>query len=180
MELEDLIATCNSIAHSYGYTIDVPIQINPRLSSTLARVRYKKTLGSTRKNPDYEPCAIEFSKRLMDENDELIQSTIRHELAHYFVLIDTHQAHQHDRVWKRWASRLGISTRATTSSSSLSSATQPQFNYQVICTQCGKTIGRYIRAGKVVKNASRYHSLCCGAPIRIKKISHTNAHHPGV
>lgn len=158
--IEEVRAICNKIANSYGYEIKVPIQENGRLKKTLGRVKFE-----INKKKECNVLLIEFSKDLLEANDDLILDTIRHELAHYFVLIDTKRNHGHDDVWKAWCKTLGCTPRATCNDMTM--VAQYKARYFVYCSKCGKLIGRYVRKGNVIKYPNKYRSLCCKAPLLV-------------
>ena len=95
--------------------------------------------------------------------------TIAHEMAHYFVLLDTGKNHNHDDIWKNWAVRLGARPRATIRRSE-AGLPPPEYKYIVICSKCGKTAGKYVRRSKVVTHPERYRSGCCRAGLKVIRI----------
>lgn len=158
----EIIKTTKKIAETFNYVVDIPISINNHLSTTLGRVVFKK-VGSK-----YYPTKIEYSPNIVNLEDSMAIDVIKHELAHYMVLVDTKQNHQHDQVWKHYATVLGTSTKATYKLEH--SLSKEDYKYEVVCSRCGKTIGKYKRSGTVVKHPSRYKSNCCKANIKINRI----------
>ena len=159
MNIKDITSICSNIASSYGYSLDIPVEINNRIKKTLGRVTYR------RQNGRYEPIKIEFSSELIKSgNKELIIDTIKHEMAHYFVLKDTGERHNHDSYWKNWAIRLGCRPSA---SIRVYDNREENYKYKVVCSHCNKTIGLYKRASKVIKNPWRYRSSCCNAKVDV-------------
>ena len=157
-----MVKTTQNIANIYNYVVDIPISINSRMTTTLGRVVFKK-VGSK-----YYPTKIEYSPNILNLNDEMALDVIKHELAHYMVLIDTKQNHQHDQVWKHYAIALGTSPKATYKLDK--SLSKEDYKYEVVCSACGRVMGRYKRRGSVVKHPGRYKSNCCRADIKINRI----------
>ncbi len=163
MTIEEVRMRCNFLAAEYGYVLDVPVEENHNLKSTLGRVQFKI------KGKLCIPVKIEFSSALLKEKDAQVEETIRHEMAHFFVLKDTGANHNHDNVWKIWAMRLGATPRATVKRKAPYAAKE-QYRYVIECSRCGKTIGKYKRASKVVQHPESYRSRCCNAKIKVKEI----------
>lgn len=150
---------CSQIAHNYGYTLDIPVTINSRLSSTLGRVMYRK------KGSEFVPIRIEFSRDLLQSGDDsLIMDTIKHEMAHFFVLKDTKKNHNHDEYWKRWAKILGCSPKA---SIKVTDNNEFSYKYKIVCSKCGQIVGLKKRASDVVKNPWKYRSSCCNEKLDV-------------
>lgn len=160
MIINQVYKYCCDLAREYGYELTVPVVENGRLKRTLGRVKYKNNNGVC------IPIKIEFSKKLLSSDKNLIIDTIKHEMAHYFVLIDTKQNHKHDAVWKKWAIKLGCNPQATTCLHNEKSHTETA-KYMLKCSQCQKVIGLYKRKGKVINNASQYRSKCCKGQIEV-------------
>lgn len=95
--LERIKAEITDICENAGFrgVKYLNISINPRLSTTLGRVKY-------RANPIY-PYAIEFSKNFIENNtDEDIHEVIMHECAHAIVTVRTKEKHGHDNILRRF------------------------------------------------------------------------------
>ncbi|KRN89980.1 SprT-like domain-containing protein [Ligilactobacillus ceti] len=165
MLIEEVEAECRRLAAHYGYDLDVPVIVNPRLKTTQGRVKFRY------QGQRAYPIQIEFSKNLlMTARDEFILEVIRHEMAHYFVLQDTGASHGHDQVWKAWAVKIGCYPRATLKQTILSFSQDA--HYQLICEKCRQELGYYQRRGKILKNITKYRSKCCQAAIIVKNINH--------
>ena len=163
MDILEARKYCAEIAGKYGYEIDIPIEENKNIKSTLGRVKFRF------ENNKYVPVKIEFSKNLFGMERSVVIDTIKHEMAHYFVLKETGENHNHDKVWKLWANRLGCRPKATISTEGADMSGEP-YKYVVRCRKCGKVIGKYKRASKVIRNPSRYKSLCCNEKIKVSVI----------
>ena len=161
MTIEEVRRICRETCWEFGYTLDVPVEENGRLKRSLGRVKFKTIRGKS------YPERIEFSKDFLESgNENEIRDTVYHELAHYFVLKDTKADHGHDLLWKEWAVMLGAKPSATTKRA-VTGLPPAEHRYFVVCTKCGKVVGRYARAGKVIKTPGNYRSKCCKAPIKI-------------
>lgn len=161
MRIEEVRKICRDTCKQYGYSLDVPVEVNGRLKRSLGRVRFEIKRGKC------YPERIEFSRDfLLADNEEQIRETIAHEMAHYFVLLDTRKDHGHDEVWKNWAVRLGARPKATTRWEATGLPAK-EFKYIAVCSRCGKIVGRYTRAGKVVKNPANYRSACCRESVKV-------------
>ena len=104
--LERIKAEITDICENAGFrgVKYLNISINPRLSTTLGRVKY-------RANPIY-PYAIEFSKNFIENNtDEDIHEVIMHECAHAIVTVRTKEKHGHDKYFKAVCAELGTTIR---------------------------------------------------------------------
>lgn len=163
MTIDEVKKRCENLAEQYGYKLDVPVEANGRIKSTLGRVKFQI------KGKVCTPIKIEFSEELLKCSDVEVDETIRHEMAHFFVLKDTRANHNHDDVWKIWAMRLGARPRATVRRKGPYPGKET-YRYIIECSKCGKVIGKYKRASKVVQNSKSYRSRCCNAKIRVKEI----------
>lgn len=108
MTNKELSDFCNEISSIYGYKLDIPVKLNGRLKRTLGRVLFK------RYDKKCVPIRIEFSKNLIERGSfEDIKEVVLHELSHYFLMLDTGENHKHDKLWKRYAKKLGCKDRAS-------------------------------------------------------------------
>lgn len=160
MTIEEARKRCLEIAEQYGYKLAVPVEANGRLKSTLGRVRY------TIRGKKCYPAKIEFSSDLLKRGGREAEETIAHEMAHYFVLLDTKENHGHDELWKRWAVKLGARPRATVKREETGAEIKP-CKYILICSRCGKVAGRYVRKSRAVVHPEKYRSACCRAKIKV-------------
>lgn len=155
MTEKDLTARCIEICISVGYDFTIPVKINKRLTRTLGRVLFYSCGGYV------TPESMEFSYKLLETGDSAtIDDVIKHECAHYLVIRETHEDHGHDKVFKEMCARINCAFDTTTIE--VAAYTPDTYKYIVTCTNCGKIVGRYHRAGKVVKFPSHYHCKCGG------------------
>ena len=152
----------NDVCHENGVKGNVSVEINGRLRTTLGRCDMKCYVGGT------VPYKIEFSKNFIETaTDEQIHEVLLHEATHYIVTYCTKEHHGHDAVFKEYCKK----THCTNDKGVYSEIIyKPQWKYEAICSKCGKTTGRWMRAGKIVKNPQLYESKCCHAPIEIHEI----------
>lgn len=163
MTLEQATARCNEIATAAGLEIHCPIEYNGRLKSTLGRVDYRFRRSSYTK---LEPKKIEFSKSFM-ENASATEAdqVVLHEMTHFIITTKTGTKHGHDEVFKALNLKLGGNGRATAEIDK--SEMRPK--YTVYCNECGKVVGHYFRAGKVVKHPELFLSKCCQKTLRVEQ-----------
>ncbi len=163
--IEYVSKRCHEIAEEFGYELDVPIEINSRLKSTLGRVKFSRV------GKNCIPIKIEFSKELFHYSHDDIEDVIRHEMAHYFVLKDTKINHGHNAIWKSWAIKLGCRPRATikVNDKQVRNQSEVKYKYLVRCSKCTQIVGRYKRVSKVIKHPSRYRSKCCNEKIVVNE-----------
>ena len=155
MTEKDLTARCAEICISVGYPFTIPVKINKRLTRTLGRVLFYSYGGYV------TPESMEFSYKLLETGDSTtIDDVIKHECAHYLVIKETHEDHGHDKIFKEMCARIDCTFDTTTVE--VAAYTPDTYKYIVTCAACGKIVGRYHRAGKVVKFPSHYHCKCGG------------------
>lgn len=158
MTEKDLTARCTEICKSAGYDFTIPVKINKRLTRTLGRVLFISNSGYT------IPQSMEFSYKMLETGDTAtIDDVIKHECAHYLVHVETHENHGHDRVFKEMCKR--IDCTFDTTQTKVAAYTPDTYKYTVTCSCCGKVVGCYHRAGKVVKYPERYTCKCGGSLI---------------
>ena len=159
MTMHNILKICKETFEKEKMIFNIPVEINGRLKRTLGRCTYEKYDDVT------VPILIEFSRDLIESDDiEQIRETIIHECAHAIVTLQTGERHGHDELWKRTCRRLGIAGERC--------AKKPASeNYKYICTcaDCGKIVGRYFRAGKVVREPWLYHCKC-GGKIEVEQL----------
>lgn len=168
MTIEEIRSYCRLLAKKYGYELTVPVEKNSRLTRTLGRVKFINRRSLTGRK-SCKPIKIEFADYLLQLNDSEILDTVKHEMAHYFVLMETGESHGHDALWKSWAIKLACNPRATVKRNA-ATAVKEEYKYILRCTGCGKIIGKYKRRGKVVKRPGNYRSLCCRAKISVETL----------
>ena len=162
--LERIKAEITDICENAGFrgVKYLNISINPRLSTTLGRVKY-------RANPIY-PYAIEFSKNFIENNtDEDIHEVIMHECAHAIVTVRTKEKHGHDKYFKAVCAELGTTNDKMYFNSDNKEPQEQVYKYQIYCKDCGKLVASYKRKGKVIKNLSFYKCSLCGGELKMVK-----------
>lgn len=155
MTEKDLTARCVEICKSAGYDFTIPVKINKRLTRTLGRVLFFSCGGYT------TPESMEFSYKLLEVGDPAtIDNVIKHECAHYLVIVETHENHGHDKVFKEMCARINCTFDAT--KTKVAAYSPDTYKYIVTCSSCGEIVGRYHRAGKVVQHPNYYTCKCGG------------------
>lgn len=155
MTEKEITAFCEEICNSIGYNFSIPVKINKRLTRTLGRVISFSCAGKV------TPQIMEFSYRFLEtKNEKMIKNVIKHECAHYLVIIETCENHGHDKVFKDMCAR--IDCPLDKSSAEESPYTDNSFKYLITCNSCKKIVGRYHRASKIVKNSNEYRCKCGG------------------
>lgn len=89
---------------------------------------------------------------------DIIEDTIRHEIAH---AIDAKRRgfSSHDRVWKKVCLEVGADPSRT---ADIPKDMTPQKKYLQVCRKCNKTIGQTQRNSYKYKNEHYIHSKCRG------------------
>lgn len=155
--VEKIIDECTAIASSQGYCFDTPVRINGRLSRTLGRVISTGASGKT-----LAPIRVEFSKELLETAaDDSIIGVIKHEMAHWLVLAETHEDHGHDNVFKAMCRRIGCDSDKAVTKVNRIVDVKETYRYAVYCPDCG-VIGRYKIRCKVIKNINECYCTRCG------------------
>ena len=161
MKFEDIIYYIGEAFEKAGYDFDkyhIEVSINPRLSTTLGRCKYVNRF----------PSKIELSaKFLAGATDKEIIDVIYHEAAHALVMIETREIHHHDACFKAMCKRIGTTNDKTQMKVEFMAEEPKMFKYHVICNKCGKIVGKYRRAGNVVKNCENYYCVECGGSLSV-------------
>ena len=152
MTERDIVELCRQTFAKENMKFDIPVKFNGRLKRTLGRCHYSVYNGTV------IPSLIEISRDLIESgNIEQIRETTIHECAHAIVVLQTGERHGHDAIWKNVCHRLGIAgDRCAKQTAS------QDYKYICTCKKCGKIVGRYFRAGRVVKEPWLYHCKCGG------------------
>ena len=155
---KDITTMCKEICAVAGYDFTIPVKINKRLTRTLGRVSWIKTNGKVRST------LMEISYQLLaTATFDSIQAVVAHECAHYLVNEETHETHGHDMVFKSMCARIGCTNDGSICHSLSREVPETQiYKYFVICNKCGHIVGKYHRAGKIVKNVNLYKCNCGG------------------
>ena len=142
--------------------IIVPVEINGRLTRAMGRVKFEKD--------SYDVCTpmkIEFSRKLLENaSEEDIMQVIKHEYAHYYILVETATDHGHDAVFKRKCAEIGCTHDAATNH--IDGFSKAESKYEVWCDDCQKIIGKYSRRCKTIDNI-KYCTCgrCHGSNLRL-------------
>ena len=146
---------CIAICAKVGVEFKIPVSINGRLTRTLGRVQY------TRNSNGYvTSVSMEISKQLIDtQTDEVIESVIDHECAHYLVNETTHAAHGHDEVFRMMCARIGCTNDGRTTKEF--DPTKVLTKYTVICENCGP-IANYHRMSSTLRHLDLCRCKKCG------------------
>lgn len=162
--IEELTKECNNIIKNAGISLpDLQIKINGRLKKTLGRCKYNVSCGRP------VPYCIEFSRDLLETaTPHSIMEVVRHECAHAIVTVRTGERHGHDSVFKKVCTEIGTDNYGT-HYDAIERTVDPNtlYKYLIFCRDCGKLVARYHRAGKVVKETSRYFCKNCGGSLRV-------------
>jgi predicted SprT family Zn-dependent metalloprotease len=105
---------------------------------------------------------ISYSLYYLEKStDEDIKDTILHEIAH--ALVDPQ--HGHDSTWRIKCMEIGAKPQRLAGEDAVTSAT---YNYEIYCTNCGKTTGKRYRLRQEMLD--NYISKCCNAPLDAERI----------
>ena len=136
---------------------NITVFINGRLTKTLGRCCYERKCGKV------TPVRLEFSRQLLETaTPQSIDAVILHECAHAIAAIETGESQGHNNYFKSVCARIGTNNDTTTTHVDRTIEENKVYKYFVNCRCCGKTIGKYQRAGKVVKYPSAYQCKCGG------------------
>lgn len=154
---QDLKEICSEICKKAGYEFSLPVKINGRLTATLGRV--KGILRGEVFNCEY----MEFSAKFLETATlDSIINVAKHECAHYLVAETTHQRHGHDAVFKEMCKKLDCTNDKIYYDYNKTKADTEIYKYLIVCKECGRIVGKYHRAGKVIKNIDDYTCKCGG------------------
>ena len=159
---KELKEMCIEICGKVGYDFTIPVKINKRLTRTLGRVFYVRTGNGV------ESTLMEISYQLLTTSTlDSIYAVVAHECAHYLVTKETKQNHGHDYVFKEMCARIGCTNDGTVYHELSRSVPENEiYKYFVYCEKCGSQVGKYHRAGKVVKYPQNY-TCKCGGPLYV-------------
>lgn len=155
---KDLTKICTEICGKVGYDFTIPVKINKRLTRTLGRVSWVRINGKV------QSTLMEISYQLLSTSTfDSIYAVIAHECAHYLVNEETHENHGHDAIFKAMCARIGCTNDGSICHSLDREVPETQiYKYFVVCKECGAIVGKYHRAGKVVKHPENYRCKCGG------------------
>lgn len=145
-------------------TLDVPVEINGRLTRAMGRVKYIE-IGSVAYTPEYTPTKIEFARNLVENaSDEDVLQVIRHEYVHYFLLItDPTINHNHDAAFKRKCDAIGCTHNKSAQHVEGFRDADAKSKYEVWCEDCEECIGTYSRMCKTLKEIKYCTCGRCGS-----------------
>jgi len=155
---KDLTKLCKEICSRVNYDFYIPVKINKRLTRTLGRVSWMRV------GRQVKSTLMEISYQLLTTSTfDSIKAVVEHECAHYLVNEITHEHHGHDMIFKAMCAKIGCTNDGTIYHTLDRSVPETQiYKYFVICKECGSTVGKYHRAGKVVQNPESYRCNCGG------------------
>lgn len=167
--IERVKAELNKLSMADGLgKIIIPIEINGRLTRAMGRVKFSAD-GYTEDGYTYAPTKIEFARNLVENaSDEDIIQVIKHEYAHYYILLMTGVDHGHDAVFKRKCAEIGCTHDKAAQHVKGFRDQNAQSKYEVWCDDCNEMIGTYSRRCKTIDNI-KYCSCgrCHGNNLRI-------------
>ena len=177
-DFNDIVDFCQKLSHEFGYgEINIPILENKRFKRTLGQVSYKPAF--TRKFDkdgmaiyEYTPEKIQFASDLLCMDQHTIEDTIRHELAHYFVGLDTHESHGHDEVWKAMAVKVGAEPSSTSANMQYKrEKLLLKKEYLIVCPECGTVFNHYKTHCKKVQQVENGRHVCskCNKTLVVEK-----------
>jgi len=160
---KDITKICEDICEKVGYTFNIPVKINKRLTRTLGRVKWIKSRGVV------NPYLMEISYQLLSTStQESIMDVILHECAHYLVIVETHEPHGHDFYFKEMCKRIGCTNDGTHIKNLATIVPENEiYKYFVVCKDCGAVVGRYHRAGKIIKNIEDFYCKKCNGDLEV-------------
>lgn len=161
--IEKIRSEMNKLSTADGIgNIFVPIEINGRLTRAMGRVKFTKEIDGT-----CTPTKIEFARNLLENaKDEDIVQVIKHEYAHYYLLVETKTDHGHDVVFKRKCAEIGCTHSGY--ANHIEGFKKAETKYEVWCDDCQEIIGKYSRRCKTIDNI-KYCSCgrCHGNNLRV-------------
>ena len=142
---------------------NIEVNINGRLTATLGRCCYIRICGKV------APTKIEISKKLLETGTpHMIEEVIKHECAHAIACIETGEKQGHNGYFKSVCKRIGTDNDTCACKTTERTVSDNKvYKYIVCCKCCGKVVGKYYRAGKVVKYPTNYTSTCCKAGLSV-------------
>lgn len=161
---KDLTEMCKEICSKVNYNFYIPVKINKRLTRTLGRVSYIKSNGRVKST------LMEISYQLLATATlDSIKAVVEHECAHYLINEITHEHHGHDAIFKIMCAKIGCTNDGSICYSLDRTVSEKEvYKYFVTCKECGKIVGKYHRAGKIVQNPEFYNCKCGGDLMVIK------------
>ena len=163
MTTQEIYNECVKVFASVNLEFNnIEIKINGRLTKTLGRCNYKK------QDTKLIPVCLEFSRLLVEKGDnKLIEDVIKHECAHAIATIETGASQKHNNYFKSVCARIGTTNDTPSTTAKYNAEDTEIYKYTVICEKCKKVVGRYHRAGNVIKMPSHYGCNYCGGSLKV-------------
>lgn len=163
MGLEEVKKIFTKTAEKAGCAIVCPITFNGRFKNVTGRVSYTSN-GRL-------PSKVEFSKRYFEsESYEKCVQVIKHECAHYIVIMRTHESHNHDEVFRAVCKEIGCTLTGEYAEIETPSDAIVSYKWEIRCSKCGKIIRKYKRLPAKFNNLNGFTSCCCNAPVKLKEL----------
>lgn len=161
MTVKEIETKCEEMFRRAGLrynAVDTPVVINNRLKTTLGRCCYKIVSDVT------VPVRLEFSKQLLETTVQAdIDKVIAHECAHAIAALETGISQGHNTYFKAICAKIGYAEVGSSKTKVEKTVEDEQlYKYFVTCKCCGKIVGKYYRAGKVVQHPDWYSCKCGG------------------
>lgn len=155
MTIGQVMAICEEVCDTLETELIVPVEVNPRFSRTLGRVRYEeKTDGSC------YPTKVEFSKRMLENDDEeYVCQVIKHEMVHYYLLHEYKKSFGHDKNFKLICRKIGCTHDGSKAPERSKGNGEGKQKYDVYCPICGWLRG-YSRKCKTTKDIEGGYCFC--------------------
>ena len=136
--------------------VSCPVSINNRLTTTLGRAIFTRQMGR------WVSVRIEFSGSMIKSaTNASIMEVLLHEVAHVVANYRTGCDQGHNHIFKAVCHELGTYNDGCSTTLEYKTNAKPVYKFEVICPNCG-VIGRYQRAGKIIKSIDRCSCGKCG------------------
>lgn len=147
---------CKELCAKCNVDFTIPITINNRLTSTIARITYKDI--ST-------PSELQLSRAFLENaNATDAHEILIHECAHYIACKQTGMRQGHNNHFRSIVSFLGGNA---TSASYKTSYKPSAYKYAVYCPKCGFLFGANRRT-KTINNISTYICKNCKSHLQLQ------------
>ena len=141
---------------------DIIVLANGRLTRTLGRCCYERKCGKV------VPVRLEFSRQLLETaTAQSITDVILHECAHAIAAIETGESQGHNKYFKNVCARIGTDNDGTKTKVESTISDTQLYKYFIVCKGCGEVLGKYHRAGKVIKNIDDYSCPHCNHKLSV-------------
>ena len=162
MEYAEIVKIVTDVCAAQGFGVDMPIKMNPRLSRTLGRVKYRTSSLGIRVE------VMEFSTKFFKDpakTEDVLRQIILHETAHYLAFKYDGQVHEHDKIFRYWCTRIGCKATGeyiTDENNQVIENIKIQYKYDCRCSKCGNHLRYYKRFPNTL---DRRVSGCCHAKL---------------